>query len=552
MAEAQKRKIKRGVSYDRVSTLGQVVDVHGIRREDASPDSQRKRCVDYVKFLSQQKGFEYKIIDHLSDEGFSGKDLNRPAFQQMWDLISIRSIDFIVAAELSRLSRNVVDFLDLVSHCEKNQVDIFVIGLSLDTSTPIGRVLVIILIALASFEREMTGIRVRENALTRLLKDGKINGSAEILGLVKDPQRTGHYIIDHDEVERLEKTLKLFLKLSSKKKLLQTAREIGLMGKKGRELTQHTIDTIMENVRWRYRGLWYANKDNKDADTSILPESRHYQLVKLPHGPVIDAELLDAVQNKLDETYTKKNQSGKNNHIYLLSHVLVYEDGTHFSGQPGKGLQYRYYYNKQHKIRIRCDEIEPFVMHEVKIEFESDERFSTLVEDAIKRRQSELPKVESQIRQIQKRLKDLVKTSAELRDQLTNKDRRGQPGFMDWLAGQVETVTFDQGKFQLELEALERVKQELLRTSGLGDLQGQVKKLLGRFESLSPVEQRNFIEKVVNKIVVKPGNRLDLHICGGSPTSTTVTLRKQSTEVEVNGGSEGTRTLGLRRDRAAL
>ncbi len=89
------------------------------------------------------------------------------------------------STELSRLSRNVGDFLDLVSHCEKNKVDIIVIGLQLDTSTPIGRVLVIILVALAQFEREMTSMRVKENALSRLLKDGKINGSAEILGLIK-------------------------------------------------------------------------------------------------------------------------------------------------------------------------------------------------------------------------------------------------------------------------------------------------------------------------------------------------------------------------------
>ncbi len=534
--------------------MAQTEDENGLRREDASPDAQRKRCIDYVKFLSQQKGQEFRIVDHMSDEGFSGKDFNRPAFQRMWDQISIRAIDFIVATELSRLSRNVVDFLDLVSHCEKNQVDIFVIGLSLDTSTPVGRVLVIILMALAQFEREMTGMRVRENALSRLIKDGKINGAAEILGLSKDPKRRGHYVIDEDEVLKLEKILKLFLKLSSKRKLLQTAKDLGLTGKKGRELTQHTLDIILENVRWRYRGLWYANKGNKDADSVNLPESRRYQIVKLPHGPVVDSKLLDSVQEKINDTYLTKKKSGKDNHVYLLSHILKFEDGTPFSGQPGKGLQYRYYYNKKNKIRIRCDEIEPFIIREIRQEFGSDDRFSAMVESAIKRRQTELPKVVYQIKSVQKRLAEVLETSSELRNQLTDKERRSQHGFMDWLSEQVGSVTAEQSKLQLELESLERIKSELLRVSGLEDLQSQVNKLLGRFNKIAPVEQRSLIERIVKRIVIKPGNRMDLHMFEGvsDRAAETVTLRNKSTEIEGNGGVDGTRTRGLPRDRRTL
>lgn len=552
----RRSNIKVGVSYDRVSTVGQVEDENGFRRQDASPEAQRSRCLDHMKFLSQTKGCQFKIIEHVSDEGFSGKDVNRPGFQRMWDLIATRSIDFVVATELSRLSRNVADFLSLVSHCEKNGVDIVVIGLQLDTSSPIGRVLIVILVALAQFEREMTSMRVRENALARLLKDGKINGSAEILGLIKDPNNKGHFLIDEAEVSKLEKILKLFLQVSSKKKLLAAAKSMGLTGKAGRELTQHTIDIILDNVRWRYRGLWYANKENKDADQEFLPENRRYQLVRLPHGPVVDSQLLDEVRAKVEDTYEKKKKTTKTNYTYLLSHILKYEDGTPFSGQPGKGNEYRYYYNKHHNLRLRCEEIESLVIQDLRESFLQSDRFNQLVAEAVKRRQAELPRVEVQIREAQKKVKELETASNELRAQLANPERRSQTGFMDWLAQQVETLSKDHQRAEAEVEALERGRTELLRTSGLDDVQSKAKKLLNRFDAVNGVEKRELIEKLVRKIEVRPENRLRLHLSiqrGGRPlASSSVTLRNQSTGSEGNGGADGTRTRGLPRDRRTL
>lgn len=45
---------------------------------------------------------------------------------------------------------------------------------------------------------------------------------------------------------------------------------MGLTGKKGRELSQHTLDTILRNTRWRYRGLLYVNLANKDVNPEEL------------------------------------------------------------------------------------------------------------------------------------------------------------------------------------------------------------------------------------------------------------------------------------------
>lgn len=139
MRTTNRRAQKLGVSYDRVSTQDQAFEEDGSLKHDGSTEAQQVRCQHHVAYLTQKTGFTHKIVEQISDKAFSGKDTNRPGFQNLWDLISDQKIDFVVAAELSRLSRSVVDFLAFVAHCEANKVDLFIIGLDLDTSTPFGR-----------------------------------------------------------------------------------------------------------------------------------------------------------------------------------------------------------------------------------------------------------------------------------------------------------------------------------------------------------------------------------------------------------------------------
>lgn len=549
-AQSSKPRTKRGISYGRVSTLDQAYNKDGNRRDDASPEAQRSRCADHVRFLNSKSGVDYQILNHISDEGFSGKNTNRPGYQRMWDLITSKSIDFIVCSELSRISRSVVNFLELVSHCEAHEVDLVIIGLDLDTSSPIGRVMVIILMALAQFEREMTSQRVKENALNRLLKDGKINGAAEILGLDRDPNRAGHFLVNEEELIKIEKILKLFLMFSSKQKVLAEAKKMGLTGKKGRELTARVVDTVIENVKWRYRGLWHANKENKHRDQGELPETKRFQIVKLPHGPLIEEKLLDKVEQKLTDTYVNRKRSGKEGRIYLLSHILFYEDGSSYYGGPGKGREYFYYYCKGDGPNIRCDEIEKLVIDRIKAYFKGNEIFARLVENAIKKRIEELPKLDHEISLVQNALQSLEDENNSLRAELKEKAKRERPGFMDWLEKEVEKINDQKIKRDQELNILFNARADLMKKSGLENLEKTAIEFIERFEQLTGVQQRDFIERMIAKIVIKKDNALELHVLWDPKKG--VTRMTKSSISDQNGGVDGTRTRGLRRDRPAL
>ena len=67
---------------------------------------------------------------------------------------------------------------------------------------------------------------------------------------------------------------------------------------------------------------------------------------------------------------------------------------------------------------------------------------------------------------------------------------------------------------------------------------------------ISFVEKRNFIERMIKKIIVKKDNKLELHVLWDPKKGVTRTTK--SSVSDRDGGVDGTRTRGLRRDRPAL
>jgi site-specific DNA recombinase len=114
---------------------------------------QKVRCQQFIEALNlrtDRKG-TFEIVEHLSDDGFSGKNTKRPSYKKLCSHIGSGKIKFIVASELSRISRNTFDFLELMAHCDKHSVDVMIINQNFDTTSPFGRTMVTIQAAQAQF-----------------------------------------------------------------------------------------------------------------------------------------------------------------------------------------------------------------------------------------------------------------------------------------------------------------------------------------------------------------------------------------------------------------
>ena len=92
--------MSRYAIYLRVSTEEQA------RGENKSLDNQLHRCKTYItSVLDDPHGSDRVLI--FRDGGFSGKNLDRPAFQEMLQAARDAKIHTIVFTELSRVSRSV-------------------------------------------------------------------------------------------------------------------------------------------------------------------------------------------------------------------------------------------------------------------------------------------------------------------------------------------------------------------------------------------------------------------------------------------------------------
>jgi DNA invertase Pin-like site-specific DNA recombinase len=87
----------------------------------------------------------------------------------------VREGDSFVVTKLDRLARSITDLLQILQRLEKKHVEVKILNLGLDTSTPTGKLILTVLGGIAQFEREMMLERQREG-IAKAKREGKYKG----------------------------------------------------------------------------------------------------------------------------------------------------------------------------------------------------------------------------------------------------------------------------------------------------------------------------------------------------------------------------------------
>lgn len=106
------------------------------------------------------------------DDGYSGGNLNRPGLIRLRQLIAAGDVDCVVVFKVDRLSRNIVDAVELVLGEWLGRCYFKSAREPIDTSTDLGRVIFGILAMFADFERSQIRERT-QSGKTRRIADGK-------------------------------------------------------------------------------------------------------------------------------------------------------------------------------------------------------------------------------------------------------------------------------------------------------------------------------------------------------------------------------------------
>ncbi len=337
------------VKMKKVGILVRVSTDEQAKVEEGSIKNQTSSCSKYVKGENIKCDGQWgEIVEKYVDDGYSGKDLNRPGVKKLIADVAKGRIDTIIMTEISRLSRNKRDWLDLLSFFEKHGVEFITLRQQFDLSTPMGRMILSLMIEFSQLEREQTIERVNASIRERVSR-GLSNGGPITFGL-KKTERKGHLEVDAAEQVIGNDMIDIFL--DSANGLKDATLIINEKGYRKAGNKNWTPESLRHWIRSRaIIGEVELNAKNKSKDQAKLSENKRYQIFNAVWEPVINKDKWLAANNKLDENYRRLKVSSWNNHDYLLSGILKCSNRKTLIGMSGTGRSGKKYVHYTHRTK---------------------------------------------------------------------------------------------------------------------------------------------------------------------------------------------------------
>ncbi|MEW6571347.1 MAG: recombinase family protein [Nitrospirota bacterium] len=148
-SKSKKSSHLKAYGYVRVSTEEQA-------KEGISLDAQKEKIKAFAVV------HDLELVDIISDEGYSGKNMARPGLQKLIDLTKGQAIEAVIVYKLDRLSRKTRDLLFLIEDSfKKGNTRFFSLTEQIDTDTAMGKFFLTLMGAMAQMERELIAERTK-------------------------------------------------------------------------------------------------------------------------------------------------------------------------------------------------------------------------------------------------------------------------------------------------------------------------------------------------------------------------------------------------------
>jgi len=316
---------RRCAIYTRKSTT------MGLEQEFNTLDAQREACEAYI--LSQRHNGWELVPERYDDGGFTGANLERPAFQRLMDDMDAGKVDILVVYKVDRLSRSLLDFAQVMRRFNAADVSFVSVTQNFNTADAMGRLTLNILFSFAQFEREMISERTRDK-VAAARRRGKWTGGPVPLGYdVVDKK----LIINELEADTIREMFRLYLERCSG---LEVMKELN---RQGRATKRH----ISKNGRVRQARAWSKDAVLRTLKNPIYRGMMPYKDESFPgdHEAIISPQDFAQAQAILSGNYTPKRKAAQNP-AYILRGLLRCECcGAAYT--PGstrrRGTEYRYY-----------------------------------------------------------------------------------------------------------------------------------------------------------------------------------------------------------------
>ncbi len=284
-----------------------------------------RQSVDRADSISIESQVEFcqKEVVHGSckvyrDKGYSGKNTDRPAFQEMMKDIRAGRVRRVVVYRLDRISRSVLDFARVMDEFKQYGVDFVSTMEKFDTGTPVGKAMLMIVMIFAQLERDTIQQRVADAYASRSKRGFYMGGPVpygfqyELTAI--DGIRTKRFRADLEESKVIQKIFEMYAEpQTSLGDVVRYLDERGIRSRNGNNFCRSRIRDFILNpiyVRADYRvydfyksqgsnivnspedflgingAYLYSGEVGKRLSTNL----RGHTLVLAPHEGIVDSD----------------------------------------------------------------------------------------------------------------------------------------------------------------------------------------------------------------------------------------------------------------------
>lgn len=213
------------------------------KEDSASIEAQIEYCKQYATTNAET----------YIDKGFSGKSTERPMIKKLIGDIEKNQIDTVIVYRIDRVSRNIVDFANLLELFNKHNVKFISATEQFDTTSPMGRAMVYIIMVFAQLERETIASRIVDNYRFRSSTGAYFMGGNIPYGYgtekaIRDGKKVTVLIKDSSTSLILKDIFDRFIAEESVMRVAKYLNDAEIKTQKGNTWSSASVKRILENM----------------------------------------------------------------------------------------------------------------------------------------------------------------------------------------------------------------------------------------------------------------------------------------------------------------
>lgn len=373
--------VKKAVIYTRVSTEKQ--------EQQNTIESQINQLVNFAE------NNNFQIIEHYSDNGYSGTILNRPDLDKLINDSNSGDFKYVLVLSMDRLARSSKIRILLTEILqERGLIVVYATNPQVD-DTPSGKLMGNVISGIAEYERDIIIERMMRGKINKA-KKGIVVGGRSPYGYIYVPKsgmKNGYYKIHKEEAVVVKLIFHLYV--NSRMTIRGIVKELFRRRinprNSSKKWAKSTVARIISNESYTGTTYYYKHRSiegtiNNSAYSrlkntrKVLRNKKEWIPIKIPSIISKDTYLLAQKLRKQNFERSKRNQK----YFYLLSGLLVCSNcNSPFYSSPCHGKRYYRCSNREKRFpeskdcyqpSIKAAKVEYSVIHSMKQLFSSKNR----------------------------------------------------------------------------------------------------------------------------------------------------------------------------------